>query len=44
MHAYIDACTRLYDFLIDQYLFIGDTGKGYKMYIFFKDSSCDTAE
>ena len=35
MHAYIDACTRLYNFLIDQYLFIGDTttGKGYKMYI-----------
>ena len=32
MHAYIDACTRLYDFLIDQYLIIGDTnytGKGY---------------
>ena len=36
IHARIDALARLYDFLIDQYLFIGDTnytGKGSKMYI-----------
>ena len=42
MHAYIDACTRLYDFLIDQYLFIGDTnytGKGSIMYILITSSA-----